>query len=203
MMSFIAARGSGRSTSFIPAVPAAWSVTTIAFIDFIARSRRIVLGGSIAEVRSGFVAGVVEIVFESSCAVSPDPQVSTIHRTIDSTAGAHVSTAEPEAAIRLALPATHEKAFLGDPAVPHRVKPYLIEVHSSLTLWRDIYLKANDELIPVHIRTLYLKVMNFVVRVPPFGFSFHRLASLEFCHIASHRLTAHDVVGPKFLAGGL
>jgi hypothetical protein len=28
----IAACGSGRSTSFIPAVPAAWSVTTIAFI---------------------------------------------------------------------------------------------------------------------------------------------------------------------------
>jgi hypothetical protein len=32
MTSFIAARGSGRSTSFIPAVPAARSVTTIAFI---------------------------------------------------------------------------------------------------------------------------------------------------------------------------
>src|SRR5438128_2136825 len=32
MTSFIAARGSGRSTSLIPAVPAAWSVTTIAFI---------------------------------------------------------------------------------------------------------------------------------------------------------------------------
>src|SRR4051812_13876329 len=32
MTSFIAAGGSGRSTSFIPAVPAAWSVTTIAFI---------------------------------------------------------------------------------------------------------------------------------------------------------------------------
>src|SRR6185369_13002133 len=32
MTSFIAADGSGRSTSFIPAVPAAWSVTTIAFI---------------------------------------------------------------------------------------------------------------------------------------------------------------------------
>src|SRR4029077_11121226 len=32
MTSFIAARGSGRSTSVIPAVPAAWSVTTIAFI---------------------------------------------------------------------------------------------------------------------------------------------------------------------------
>jgi hypothetical protein len=30
--SFIAACGSGRSTSFIPAVPAAWSVTTIAFM---------------------------------------------------------------------------------------------------------------------------------------------------------------------------
>jgi hypothetical protein len=34
MKSFIAAGGAGRSTSFIPAVPAAWSVTTIAFIDF-------------------------------------------------------------------------------------------------------------------------------------------------------------------------
>src|SRR6516165_1126827 len=32
MTSFIAACGSGRATSFIPAVPAAWSVTTIAFI---------------------------------------------------------------------------------------------------------------------------------------------------------------------------
>jgi hypothetical protein len=28
----IAAGGSGRSASFIPAVPAAWSITTIAFI---------------------------------------------------------------------------------------------------------------------------------------------------------------------------
>src|SRR6266704_1087699 len=32
MTSFIAAGGSGRSTSVIPAVPAAWSVTTIAFM---------------------------------------------------------------------------------------------------------------------------------------------------------------------------
>jgi hypothetical protein len=32
MTSLIAAGGSGRSTSVIPAVPAAWSVTTIAFI---------------------------------------------------------------------------------------------------------------------------------------------------------------------------
>ena len=32
MTSLIAAGGSGRSTSVIPAVPAAWSVTTVAFI---------------------------------------------------------------------------------------------------------------------------------------------------------------------------
>src|SRR3954451_17419186 len=32
MTSLIAARGSGRSASVIPAIPAAWSVTTIAFI---------------------------------------------------------------------------------------------------------------------------------------------------------------------------
>src|SRR6266487_5140007 len=31
----MAGRGSGRSTSFIPAVPAAWSVTTIAFIGIV------------------------------------------------------------------------------------------------------------------------------------------------------------------------
>src|SRR5262245_1696199 len=107
------------------------------------------------------------------------------------------------AAIRLGLPATHEKAFLDDPTVPDRVKPDLIKVDAFLALWRDIQLEANDELIPVHIRTLDLKIMNFVVRVPPLGFSFHRLAPLEFCHIAGHRLTAHDVVGPEFLTGGL
>src|SRR5262252_872438 len=38
MTSFIAAGGSGRSTSFIPAVPAAWSVTTIAFMIISPRS---------------------------------------------------------------------------------------------------------------------------------------------------------------------
>jgi hypothetical protein len=57
--------------------------------------------------------------------------------------------AEPEAAIRLELPATHEKAFLDDPTVPDRVKPDLIEVDAFLALWRDIQLEANDELIPV------------------------------------------------------
>src|SRR5436305_2387174 len=35
MTSFIAAGGSGRSTSVIPAVPAAWSVTTIAFMGVV------------------------------------------------------------------------------------------------------------------------------------------------------------------------
>src|SRR5262249_36536971 len=35
MTSFMAAGGSGRSTSVIPAVPAAWSVTTIAFMGIV------------------------------------------------------------------------------------------------------------------------------------------------------------------------
>jgi hypothetical protein len=35
MTSFIAAGGSGRSTTFIPAVPAAWSVTTTAFMGIV------------------------------------------------------------------------------------------------------------------------------------------------------------------------
>jgi hypothetical protein len=204
MTSFIAAGGSGRSTNFIPAVPAARSVTTIAFIDFICAVTMDCLDDSIAEVRLGFAAGVDEIAFESSGAVSPDPQVSAIPLCDRFNCGrARFEHAEPEAAIRLGLPATHEKAFLDDPTVPDRVKPDLIEVDAFLALWRDIQLEANDELIPVHIRTLDLKIMNFVVRVPPLGFSFHRLAPLEFCHIAGHRLTAHDVVGPEFLTGGL
>src|ERR687888_1047471 len=45
MTSFIAAGGSGRSTSVIPAVPAAWSVTTIAFMG-IASSLICLFGGS-------------------------------------------------------------------------------------------------------------------------------------------------------------
>src|SRR5215468_10251200 len=44
MTSFIAACGSGRSISFIPAVPAAWSVTTIAFKELSPRS----FGGNVA-----------------------------------------------------------------------------------------------------------------------------------------------------------
>src|SRR3954467_9595982 len=47
MTSFIAACGSGRSTSFIPAVPAAWSVTTIAFMGILS-SVICLLGGNVA-----------------------------------------------------------------------------------------------------------------------------------------------------------
>src|SRR5512147_2954249 len=45
MTSFIAAGGSGRSTSVIPAVPAAWSVTTIAFMGIVS-SLICLFGGS-------------------------------------------------------------------------------------------------------------------------------------------------------------
>src|SRR3954466_16052404 len=53
MTSFIAAGGSGRSTSVIPAVPAAWSVATIAFIrpSLFGRSREPVLAGRTYGVR--------------------------------------------------------------------------------------------------------------------------------------------------------
>src|SRR6266487_6515620 len=47
MTSFIAAGGSGRSTSFIPAVPAAWSVTTIAFMGIVS-SVICLFGGNVA-----------------------------------------------------------------------------------------------------------------------------------------------------------
>src|SRR6266404_8282516 len=47
MTSFIAACGSGRSTSFIPAVPAAWSVTTIAFMGIVS-TVICLLGGNVA-----------------------------------------------------------------------------------------------------------------------------------------------------------
>src|SRR5262245_51042281 len=47
MTSFIAAVGSGRLASFIPAVPAAWSVTTIAFM-IIFSSVICLFGGNVA-----------------------------------------------------------------------------------------------------------------------------------------------------------
>jgi hypothetical protein len=49
----IAACGSGRSTSVIPAVPAAWSVTTIAFMG-IASSVICLFGGNVAGMESPF-----------------------------------------------------------------------------------------------------------------------------------------------------
>src|SRR5260370_31575960 len=57
MTSFIAAGGSGRSTSFIPAVPAAWSVTTIAFM---------VIFSSVICLFAGNVAAL-ESLFDISC----------------------------------------------------------------------------------------------------------------------------------------
>src|SRR5216684_213130 len=55
MTSFIAACGSGRSTSFIPAVPAAWSVTTIAFM-IIFSSVICLFAGYVPAIKSPFVA---------------------------------------------------------------------------------------------------------------------------------------------------
>jgi hypothetical protein len=144
---------------------------------------------------------LVEIVFERRRLANPQ---AFDGRVIDFNCWrARFEQAEPEAAIRLRLSITHEKAFLDDPAVPDRVKPDLIEVHAFLSLWRDIRQEANDELISVHIRPLDLKVMNFVVCIPPLSLSLYGLAPLEFRHIAGHRLTAHDIVGPEFLTGGL
>src|SRR5262249_13930609 len=99
--------------------------------------------------------------------------------------------------------AAHEEAFLDNLTVPDRVKPDLIEVRAFLALWRDLSLEANDELIAVHIGTLDLEIMHFVVRFPPFAFSFDRLAPLEHRHIAGHRLAAHDFVGHELLTSGL
>jgi hypothetical protein len=53
MTSFIAAGGSGRSISVIPAVPAAWSVTTIAFMGIVS-SVICLFGGNVAAIESPF-----------------------------------------------------------------------------------------------------------------------------------------------------
>jgi hypothetical protein len=53
MTSFIAASGSGRSASFIPANPAAWSVTTIAFM-IIFSSVICLFAGNVAGMESPF-----------------------------------------------------------------------------------------------------------------------------------------------------
>src|SRR6516164_8108135 len=53
MASFIAAGGPGRSASFIPVVPAAWSVTTIAFM-IIFSSVICLFGGDVAALESPY-----------------------------------------------------------------------------------------------------------------------------------------------------
>jgi hypothetical protein len=53
MTSFIAAGGSGRSISVIPAVAAAWSVTTIAFMGIVSSAIRL-FGGNVAAIESPF-----------------------------------------------------------------------------------------------------------------------------------------------------
>ena len=63
-------------------------------------------------------------------------------------------------AIRLGLRAAHKETFLDDLTVADRVKPNLVEVHAFLALWRDLSLKANDELIAVHVGTLDLEIMQ-------------------------------------------
>jgi hypothetical protein len=52
MTSFIAAGGSGRSISVIPPVPAAWSVTTIAFMGIVSSVNCLV--GGIAALENPF-----------------------------------------------------------------------------------------------------------------------------------------------------
>src|SRR5262249_61442840 len=97
----------------------------------------------------GIVAGVVEIVFESSGAVSPDPQVSTIPSCDSFNCGrARFEHAEPEAAIRFGLPATHEKAFLTDPTVPNGEKPTFSRLEPFLPVGRASHLEATENLFP-------------------------------------------------------
>ena len=105
--------------------------------------------------------------------------------------------------MQLGLRAAHEEALLDDLAVLDRVKADFIEAQAILTLGRDFHLEANDELIAVHIGTLDLDIVHLVVRIPPLSFSFDRLAPFEHRHFAGHRLAAHDVIGPEFLAGGV
>jgi hypothetical protein len=56
MTSFIAACGAGRSASVIPAVPAAWSVTTIAFMGIVPRSSSV----SLVEMSQGWPVSLTD-----------------------------------------------------------------------------------------------------------------------------------------------
>src|SRR5262249_4289251 len=106
--------------------------------------------------------------------------------------------------ICLLLPkADHEQALLDNLAVLDRVETDFIEAQAILTLGRDVHLEAHDELIAVHIGTLDLDIVHLVVRIPPFAFSFDRLAPFEHRHFAGHWLAALDAIGPEFLTGGV
>jgi hypothetical protein len=74
MTSFIAACGSGRFTSFIPAVPAAWSVTTIAFMIIFSSVICLFELGSVDAPAIDKMSSIVELLFSVSaiCAVCFD-----------------------------------------------------------------------------------------------------------------------------------
>jgi TIR domain-containing protein len=101
------------------------------------------------------------------------------------------------------LRAAHKEALLDDLPVLDRIKADFVEVHAFLALRRDFHLEANNKLIAVHIGTLDLGIVHLVVRIPPLAFSFDRFAPFEHRHVTSHRLTAHDVIRPEFLTGGV
>src|ERR1700746_3962789 len=69
MTSFIAAGGSGRSISVIPAVPAAWSVTTIAFMGIVS-SAICLFGGNVAAIESHGSSAVLSRHFSARTSVS-------------------------------------------------------------------------------------------------------------------------------------
>src|ERR1700722_8440859 len=129
--------------------------------------------------------------------------IRTSNRVAGIGGGRRLRTLARDRAIRPRLRAAHKEAFLDDLAVLDCVKADLIEVQALAALGRNVHLEADDELIAVHIGTLDLDIVHRVVRITPFAFSFDRLAPSEHRHVAGHRLAAHDVVGPEFLAGGV
>jgi len=94
-------------------------------------------------------------------------------------------------AMPLGLRAAHEEAFLDDLTVPDRVKPDFIETHAFLALWRDLSLKANDELIAVHVGTLNLELCTswFAFHHSPFPSTALRPLSSAISPVIGPRLT--------------
>jgi hypothetical protein len=66
MTSFIAACGWGRFTSFIPAVPAAWSVTMMAFMVIFSSVPCLVGLGSVDALAIDKMSSIVELLFSVS-----------------------------------------------------------------------------------------------------------------------------------------